>query len=284
MIEIYILEQLAAVAKAGTLSKAAEELHISQPSITRSMQKLEADLNVSLFDRSRNRLSLNDNGRLAAEYANRILEDERIMVQAIQSYDRSKRTISLGSVAPGPIFHYSPVISRLYPDMTISSETKDEQELIDGIAKNLYQIIFLDHPLTDDEHVCIHCLDEHLHIAVQSDHPLAGSKSITFKEMNGHSFLMYSGVGIWDSLVREKLPDSHILVQNEMNVLEELIGASTIASFVTNVTNAINNRSNSGRINIPITDPEATVNFYAVIKKENEKTYEDFLASSKLRE
>ena len=41
MIEIYLLEQLAAVAKYGTLLKASEELHLSQPALSRSMKKLE---------------------------------------------------------------------------------------------------------------------------------------------------------------------------------------------------------------------------------------------------
>ena len=48
MIEIYLLEQLAAVAKDGTLSAAAEHLHLAQPSLSRSMQKLE-DLLLSLI-------------------------------------------------------------------------------------------------------------------------------------------------------------------------------------------------------------------------------------------
>lgn len=53
MIEIYLLEQLAAVAKYGTLSAAAEHLHLAQPSLSRSMQKLEDLLGVTLFERKK---------------------------------------------------------------------------------------------------------------------------------------------------------------------------------------------------------------------------------------
>ena len=44
MLEIYLLEQLEAFARCGTLSAAAEELHLSQPALTRSMKKLEERL------------------------------------------------------------------------------------------------------------------------------------------------------------------------------------------------------------------------------------------------
>ena len=53
MIDTYLLEQLCAVLDCGTLSAASEKLHLTQPSLTRSMQKLEDLLGVKLFDRAK---------------------------------------------------------------------------------------------------------------------------------------------------------------------------------------------------------------------------------------
>lgn len=53
MVELYLLEQLAAFSRRGTLSGAAEELHISQPALSQSMKKLEEGLGVSLFERTK---------------------------------------------------------------------------------------------------------------------------------------------------------------------------------------------------------------------------------------
>ncbi len=69
MIELLQLEQLAAFAEYGTLSKAAEKLHMSQPTLTHAMQKLESEFDVLLFSRTKNKLEFNDNGKLAADYA-----------------------------------------------------------------------------------------------------------------------------------------------------------------------------------------------------------------------
>ena len=67
MIENYLLEQFVGFAEHGTLLKASEELHISQPSLSRSMKKLEEEFGVSLFHRENSKIALNETGKVAAE-------------------------------------------------------------------------------------------------------------------------------------------------------------------------------------------------------------------------
>lgn len=102
MVELSQLEQLLLLAECGTLSRAAEQLHLSQPALSRSMQRLETELQVTLFDRQKNKIALNDNGRMAVEYARRIVGETRDMAARIQAFDRSQRTILVGSCAPAP--------------------------------------------------------------------------------------------------------------------------------------------------------------------------------------
>ena len=55
------------------LSGAAEPLHLSQPALNRSMQRLEDELQVPLFDRQKNKIEFNENGRMAADHPDWIL-------------------------------------------------------------------------------------------------------------------------------------------------------------------------------------------------------------------
>lgn len=84
MIELYQLVQLLAVADCGTMSRAAEQLHLSQPALSRSMQKLEDTLQVTLFDRQKNKISLNKNGELAVEYARRVVDQAHDLVEQVR--------------------------------------------------------------------------------------------------------------------------------------------------------------------------------------------------------
>ena len=84
MIDLQQLKQLVTISNCGTVSKAAEVLFISQPALSRSMQRMEEDLGVVLFDRHKNKIVLNDNGRLAVDFAQKLLTDFDYYMESIK--------------------------------------------------------------------------------------------------------------------------------------------------------------------------------------------------------
>lgn len=274
MIESYLLEQLAAVAENGTISAASEALHISQPSISRNMQKLEGILGVKLFDRTKNRVELNENGLLAAEYARRILQEEDAMVTRVRTLDRSRNTITLGASAPGPLMELVPILTRAYSGTTISSELKPEEELLVGLGNDLYQLIVLDHPVEveNEELVCTPIGSERLYASLPPGHPAAILKETSFKEMDGTTFLMNANVGIWEEITRTGMPRARLIKQESSEDLGELVQASSLPSFVTDLTMRLYGMT-EGRIAVPFSDPEAEVSFYLLCKPKNRKKF-----------
>ena len=95
MIDIHLLEQFHAFYECGTLSAAAEKLHTSQPALTRAMKKLEEDMGVTLFVRSKNQLKLNDTGVHTAEYARDVLDADRDFEAKVKAYDRRLPSVTL---------------------------------------------------------------------------------------------------------------------------------------------------------------------------------------------
>ena len=85
MLELYQLTQLIAIAECGTMSGAAGQLHLSQPALSRSMQKLEEELQVTLFDRKKNKIALNQNGELAVQQARRVVQQARDLVEQVRA-------------------------------------------------------------------------------------------------------------------------------------------------------------------------------------------------------
>lgn len=272
LIETYLLEQFEAVARRGTLLAASEELHISQPSLSRSMKKLENELGVSLFHRENSKITLNETGKVAADYAKRALDANRELTERVIQFDRSIRTVSLGSCAPFPINELVPLLQEHFPGKTLSTELQNSDEsLLKGLENHLYQLIILHEYPNDKKLFCQRYLDEQLYITLPKDHPLANKKSVSFSNLAGLRILMATGIGFWMTVTSEKLSSPDLLIQNSMDALNELIDASSLPFFNSDQMLRLGYRV-PDRVSIPISDEEAHVTYWiACLSSEKEK-------------
>ena len=277
MFELYQLEQLLAVAACGTLSNAAEQLHISQPALSRSMQRLEAELQVSLFTRQKNKIELNENGRMAVDYARKIMEQSQDMISRIQAFDRSQRTILFGACAPAPLWEIPALLSDLYPEMTISSEIRENDVLLQGLRDDVYQLIVLPFPVDEPGMICAKYGEEHLFFSLPPAHPLSGSKALYMKDLNGETMLLRNRLGFWRELTVRKMPDTRFLEQEDV-AFDELVKFSALPSFATDLW--LNREGNHvNRVNIPILDEEANVSYYCLRKPGGRTDLSGFIKS-----
>lgn len=276
MIEFYQLEQLVTVAKEGTLSKAADVLLISQPGLTRAMQRLENDLEMKLFDRKKNKITLNDNGELAVKLAQKVLEQREQMIKTLKSYENSKHTIHIGSSCPAPIWELKDIFKEIYPNMKLSETLdSDEEVLIAGLKSLEFSIIVLTHPIENDNFKCIRLFDEQLYFSVPPAHPFSLFKEISFDDINGESVLLLSRIGYWNEVCLKMIPQSHLLFQEEASVFDELTKASALPNFRSNLTIERDGKEDN-RVAIPIIDQEASVTYYAIYRKKDKSIF-DFL-------
>lgn len=271
MPEIEQLRCLVSFAQHGTLSAAAEELHISQPSLSRLMQALERDIQVPLFERTKNKMSLNENGKYTVEHAKRILAEVETMVEQTRALDRARHTILIGSCAPAPLWSLLPELSRHYAEKTISSELRDENTLLDGLKGERYQIIVLPYKTDEPDLVCTPYVTEQLYLSVTPDHHLVSHKDgVYFREFDGENMFVMSEIGFWSRVHTENLPHSRFLVQNERFDFDELVSASVLPHFSTNLSSKYF-PSDSNRVHLPILDDAAVVSFHLVCLKKNQK-------------
>ena len=229
--ELEQLQHFIAFAKYKTLSKAEKELHISQPVLTRSMQKLEEDLNVPLFHRTKNKITLNDNGNMAVELAQRIINETIDMKQKLKAFDKSQHTFFIGSCAPAPNIYIGQKVTQIYPDKTISSEIKDMNELVQGLKEDAYTIIIMPYEIEDDDIECIAFMEEQLYFSLPLDHRYANKDSLTLKEMDGEKMLLMSNIGFWHDMHKRTMPHTKFLIQEDRSIFYDLVELSILPSF-----------------------------------------------------
>ena len=274
MLNLEELEQLVAFDELGTLSKVADKFLISTPSLSRNMQHLEEDFGCTLFDRSANRISLNEPRKRAVEVAKKILNTTQSGIEEVQSFDQSLKTITVVSAAPAPLWELLPQLSQRYPHKQIRHQIMTTEETLSAINQNIVDIAVLPFAYLDKAVETTPYMEEKLYIAVTSEHELAQMKSVQFSDLNGYNFLLMNQIGFWDALVREKMPVSRFLVQSSTLDFDELAKNSTLPRFVTNISLS-KSTSEDDRIIIPIADPEAEIT-YTIVNFNKELSISDF--------
>lgn len=274
MLNLEELEQLVAFDELGTLSKVADKFLISTPSLSRNMQHLEEDFGCTLFDRSANRISLNETGKRAVEVAKKILNTTQSGIEEVQSFDQSLKTITIVSAAPAPLWQLLPQLSQKYPHKQIRHQIMTVEEALSAINQNTVDIAVLPFPYQGNAVEIKSYMEEQLYIAVAPEHELAQMKSVQFSDLNGYNFLLMNQIGFWDSLVRQKMPASRFLVQSSTLDFDELAKNSTLPRFVTNISLS-KSASEDKRIIIPIADHEAEIT-YTIVNFNKELSLSDF--------
>lgn len=275
MIELNQLEQLLVIAEKGTISNAANELLISQPALSRSMQRLEQDLGVHLFDHYKNKVILNKNGELAVKHAEKILSSVKTMIDDIKEFDLTMSSVTIDSCTPAPIWDIEPIIKDIY-DVNCVSKVIDKDKLIDELKKKKAQIILMPYEVEDKEIICIPYLDENLCLSIPTNHPLAQKEEVKFRDLDGETMLLYNNIGFWHELHVRTMPKTTFLVQGDRKAFTEIVKSSTFPTFTTNLSIKREGQPNN-RVVIPFDEDEAHVTFYLCINKKDKNKFKDLL-------
>ena len=273
MVEIRLLEQLVAFAEYGTLSEAAERLHTSQPTLTRSMKQLEDELGVTLFVRSKNHLTLNETGLRAAEYARQVLLADQDFEARVRAYDRSLHTLSIGYCAPVPQTVLTPIINNLFSGMTISSDMKEDSHFEEGLKQGLYQLAVLHYKPEDEALFSKKCGSESLYISLPSGSPLSFYPELHLKDLDGMNILLLSQIGFWGNVHVSKTPNTKYLTQIEETAFTVLATDSEYPVFSSSYF-IRRGETLPGRVNVALADPECHTDYYLVCLASERKKFE----------
>lgn len=264
MLDFDDLEQLTAFARCGTLSAAAEELHISQPTITRTMQRLESDFGAPLFVRSKNSIELNETGKMAVEYARKLLFEAENAVRSVQEFDKNLRSVNVASCAPAPLWSLLPELSARFPKNTVTSQLMDIPEIIAAVSAGRQDIGILPFECHDKGLVDMVYIKEDLAVCVPPESPLAELEEVSFAELNGFNCLLRDQLGFWTEMCQRKMPASRFLIQTDASEFYELVKASTLLCFTTKLANPAGTIYD--RKTVPISDSEAHITYHLICR------------------
>jgi DNA-binding transcriptional LysR family regulator len=178
------LEYAAAVARFGSFRRAAEELHISQPALSETVRKLEAELGVDILERQRTGATISDHGRELLPHLLDVIEAAKRLRYAADEQHQSSRTVRLGTVsaATSPLLTATiQAFRNTHPttqvDVTLVQQQRLHRSLLDG-GLDLGLVNYLDGDEVAGELHTVELLHGRPVVCMPTDSPLAANDTV----------------------------------------------------------------------------------------------------------
>ncbi|MDO4329622.1 MAG: LysR family transcriptional regulator [Lachnospiraceae bacterium] len=182
--ETKLIEYIVTIAKHRSISRAAEELYITQSALNQQLLKLEQELGAPIFIRTRNHWELTDVGKLYVQRAQQILWIKSETYNQIQDMAKKwKGTVTIGLTPERGIQMFTSVYPQIhdkYPDMTFQPVETNVDSQIGLLESNAIDIGFQTINERKYKHLVYeHILTEPFYLCVPKSHPLAYSADLT---------------------------------------------------------------------------------------------------------
>src|SRR5258706_13519914 len=192
--EIHHLRYVLAVARNGNFSRAAEQCHVSQPSLSQQIQKLEEELGEQLFDRMKREAKLTPHGEAFLRRAVRILEEaEAAKREAADARDLLRGTVTVGvlpTIAPYLLPEVMAQFTEKFPGVEIVVQEDTTARLL-KLAHG-YEIDFalISRPIEDARLEVKELFPEELLLSMPPGHPLTRKRTVTVADLEGERLIV----------------------------------------------------------------------------------------------
>ena len=233
-VDLIELETFVAVADLGSFSLAAHQLHVTQPTVTGRVKRLEASLGTRLLQRTTRKVETTPQGAELLDQANVALDGLRDVVSRFREQARLARqlvvvaaTPMLAAVALPPVIH---AYSLRHPDVKVRLRDLRYPSVVAALASGAADVAVLAFEGKDDRFRVQPLFSEDMVLAVPAGHALAGRRSITIETMTTYPLIsleQYAPMvaGIEDRLRRSGLGMAAPTMVGELNTLLGMLQA-----------------------------------------------------------
>ena len=179
------------VVDVGGMSKAAKELHISQPSISQAISELEKCYNVKLFERLSQKLYLTKDGELLLSFSRHILDSFEHMEKAMD-HASQKRELRIGcSVSIGTclINKILDAAEQNLPNCKFQVIVTNSAEIENAVLNNQVDLAIVEGAIKNENVMITPICEDELVIVCGNTHPLAAEPVVTLEMLEGQDYV-----------------------------------------------------------------------------------------------
>lgn len=192
--ELRHLRYFEAVARHSHVTRAAAELHIAQPALSKQISQLEQELGIALFDRVGRNVRLTEAGEALLPHARAVMAQiEAARAEMAERIGLRRGRATIGAPPTVGMQLLPPVLTafnRQYPGIELRLHESGVQTLLDLLETGLTDVAIVTLPVEDGHLTVVPLFSEEMVIAVWRDHPLADRTSVALTELRDEPWVL----------------------------------------------------------------------------------------------
>jgi DNA-binding transcriptional LysR family regulator len=216
------LQVFLSVAEHLNYTRAAEEVHLSQPSVSVRMRQLEHDLGTKLFEQLGKKIILTEAGKLLVPSARRVIAamtDARDAIDQLQGLERGSIRIGASTtpgmyLIPRTIAHFK----RRYPKIEVQLAVKDTRQIEEAVIRNEVDFGFVGGHLTGDEVDVLPWMTDRIILIAPLGHRLGGKRFVKPQDLGNERFIFREQGSATRAVVAGHLRKYRIEVEDVMEM------------------------------------------------------------------
>ncbi len=192
-ITIRQLQVFTSVAKHLSYTRAAEELHLTQPAVSMQIKQLEKSADLPLFEQIGKKIFLTEAGQVMLDHANSIiakLDSIRNDIEQLKGVDGGRLRVCIASTVNYFATRLISRFSQAHPNVQISLDVTNRQDLLKQLETNEPDMVLMGRPPISADLHSQAFMDNPLVIIANPHHPLAQQKNIPITSLNNERFVL----------------------------------------------------------------------------------------------
>lgn len=199
------MEYFLKVVETGSFSAAADELYISQSSLSKQIMALENELGFPLFDRSKRKIVITPAGKTFLPHARNLHSAYQAMLAEVAPYKTapSLSIIAIPVIAQYKIASHIAQFKQANPEFQLALEEREAAAILPALNNHQFDLAFLrDNYLDKNVYNAIEVAHDHFQVILSRQHPLAGKPQLFLAQLANENFIMFDkGTGVHELTV-----------------------------------------------------------------------------------
>jgi LysR family transcriptional regulator, transcription activator of glutamate synthase operon len=183
-----------AVVTTGSFSAAADELYVTQSSISKQIIALEKELGIALFDRSKRKIELTQAGETFLKHARNLNTDYLTLLTELSDYKPAPNfsILTIPVIAQYGITTHLARFKTAYPKLNFTLDEREAASILPALNNHQYDLAFIrDYALDSEIYSYLIIAGDKLQVVVSENHRFAGRESVSLAELADENFIMF---------------------------------------------------------------------------------------------